>query len=438
MADFGSEFRKELDIFLTRYNIQLISSKPFAKGSTGSAEQAIRLLKGGLRQLCLANTSHWYEMVPLLIQGLNATGIYGTSTTRQQLYFSPFSYANKLHLDGLLWPEVLFNQNYERLKFIITRRKKNLQQRSNMDNIVYQEGNLVLATNHPITPSEAEKGKSQELRLTTRGIYYVKRVLPAHLRLVGLFSGEERNLPREFVTKITLSNLVHLQTFLQSHQLAKVANNLFKANKYLSPDQQKTWRYLLSKNQNRDFEEIDDDSQDFALQNDQHSESAPSESPPAGSPDLLPQATVPGLCDPPPTDQLDFARRRHRSGQAFRTLTAPRKPILKLPSALSPPQNSQPFACPPVHNKCGEQCCTKLSNKHIDFSEKLSIRFIHSGNNFEDFSQTMLTHPISGQDSTTFLMLSAIGVESSSKELFYRATWSSPNDTNAKINTQVD
>ena len=39
LADLGSEFRKELDVFLTRYNIQLISSKPYAKGSTSSANK---------------------------------------------------------------------------------------------------------------------------------------------------------------------------------------------------------------------------------------------------------------------------------------------------------------------------------------------------------------------------------------------------------------
>ena len=73
-----------------------------------------------------------------------------------------------------------------------------------------------------------------------QGVYYVKKVLPTHLRLVHLFTGEERTLP-------PLDNLSTLQVQLQTHQLAKVSDTLFRANRYLSPDQSKTWNYLLNK-----------------------------------------------------------------------------------------------------------------------------------------------------------------------------------------------
>ena len=183
------------------------------------------------------------------------------------------------------------------------------------------------------------------------------------------------------------------------------------------------------------------------MQDNQHSQLTPSDfspdqpssdfSPAQPSPDISPQSTVPGLSDPQPTDQLDFARRTHRSGRSFCT-SAPRKPILKLPAVLSSPQDSQPFTCLPLNLKCDNQCCKKLSKKQIGFAEKLSIRYIYPGNNFEDFSQKMLIHPILGQNSTTYLMLSAIGIESGAKELFYRATWSNPNQINAKISIEIE
>ena len=48
-SDFGSEFQKDLDIFLAQYNINLAASKPYSKGSTSQAESAIRLVKEALR-----------------------------------------------------------------------------------------------------------------------------------------------------------------------------------------------------------------------------------------------------------------------------------------------------------------------------------------------------------------------------------------------------
>ena len=83
--------------------------------------------------------------------------------------------------------------------------------------------------------------------MSVKGIDYVKSVPPSHLRLIGLFTGEERNLPREYCEKISLDNLSKLQFQLQSLQLQKVSDNLFRANKYLAPKQAKTWNFVLNK-----------------------------------------------------------------------------------------------------------------------------------------------------------------------------------------------
>jgi hypothetical protein len=229
-CDFGSEFREDLDKFLAKYNIDLNSIKPYAKGSSSNAESAIKLVKGALRQLCLTHMHNWPELVPILIQGINSQGLYGTSTSRAQLYFSPYSYTNSLNLDGLLFPEAMFNENFDRLNFIVKRRQARLTKNQILDKTRYQQGNLVFAVNHPV---KYTTGQSQELAMTVKGIYYIKDVQPAHLRLIGLFTGEERNLPREFCHKISLDNLAQLQFQLQSLQLQKISNSLFRANKFL-------------------------------------------------------------------------------------------------------------------------------------------------------------------------------------------------------------
>ena len=164
--------------------------------------------------------------------------------------------------------------------------------------------------------------------------------------------------------------------------------------------------------------------------------------PPADGPDPLPQAnasptTAPGFHDPQPSHQPDFAHRQHRSGKVFCTLVAPRKPILKISSVTSSFQNPQLVVYPPAQNKCDQNCCEKLSNKKLKFSSELSVRFI-TGNKFQDFNQDMLVHPILSQNSKTFLMLSAIGVDSSNKEFLYKANWSSPNEINSEMDTFID
>ena len=54
-ADFGGEFKKDLEGFFANYGIQLDSSMPYSKGSTSAAESAISVVKGTLEvneQLC--------------------------------------------------------------------------------------------------------------------------------------------------------------------------------------------------------------------------------------------------------------------------------------------------------------------------------------------------------------------------------------------------
>ena len=113
------------------------------------------------------------------------------------------------------------------MKFIVKRRQTRLSKRQVLDKTKYQKGNLVWAVNHPVSNNET-KGLSQELAMTVRGVYYIKTVAPSHLRLIGLFTGEERTLPREYCVKLSLSNISQLQVQLEALQMQKVSSNLFR------------------------------------------------------------------------------------------------------------------------------------------------------------------------------------------------------------------
>ena len=126
-----------------------------------------------------------------MLQGLNQQCIYGTSTARSQLFFSPYSYPNNVKLNNLLFPEAIYNKRFDEMKHIIQKRQKILTSRAILDSVEYQPGNIALATNIPVS---APKGTSKELQLPVQGVYYVKTVSPTHLRLIHLFTGEERTL----------------------------------------------------------------------------------------------------------------------------------------------------------------------------------------------------------------------------------------------------
>ena len=83
--DFGGEFQKDLEGFFANYGIQLDASMPYSKGSTSAAESAINVVKGALRQLCLAHTATWPQLLPTLMQAINSQGLYGSATSRAQL-----------------------------------------------------------------------------------------------------------------------------------------------------------------------------------------------------------------------------------------------------------------------------------------------------------------------------------------------------------------
>ena len=66
ITDKGSEFEKNLDLFLAHYNITLLSISSHQKGSTGIAESNIRLSKAALRRVQIIDPSNWSFSIPLI------------------------------------------------------------------------------------------------------------------------------------------------------------------------------------------------------------------------------------------------------------------------------------------------------------------------------------------------------------------------------------
>jgi hypothetical protein len=176
LVDFGTEFQAGLTEYLASFNIELLGTKPYAKGSTAVCESSIRLAKQALRSLCLANTSTWPDFLPIICSKINQMSLYNTST-RDSIFYSPFLFSNTLRLHNLDFPERLFHNHHDEFKSIIRLRENRLKKRAVLDVIHYQPGNIVFAHN---LPSSQSNGGSKELKMTVEGLYYVKDVQPAH------------------------------------------------------------------------------------------------------------------------------------------------------------------------------------------------------------------------------------------------------------------
>jgi hypothetical protein len=73
----------------------------------------------------------------------------------------------------------------------------------------------------------------------------------------------------------------------------------------------------------------------------------------------------------------------------------------------------------------------KVTPKSIQWSDDLLVRFLQ-GKDIREYKQTLLVHTESSCviPPTTYLMLSAIGVDTSARELIYSSSWSSPSLVN--------
>ena len=333
-----------------------------------------------------------------------------------------------------------------------------------MDNTNYFKGNLVFSTNVPSTKSN-ESG-SAELNSTVEDIYYVEKVFERQLRLIGVFSGVRRVLPREMCTKISIDHLANLQIRLQSHQLQRLSDHMFKANKYMPPSSTRTWQYLMDKKrsdllsddnvpQNLIPETIDDD-QPQAISDLESSDNL-------GTThlDVYGQA-----------ESLQLPARKTRSGRAFLSImkstnhVCPEVEILpptkfvsssvidhrgqvksELAVLLATTVDGLPVC--PAHNKSSlfpgqvldfDPCLVQsetspgldpIPRKTVSFDTHRDVRLFtlnSTVNEHSDFSQvcTDIEHHISELEPKTYLMANICGIDHSLREVFYKASFTSP------------
>ena len=322
-------------------------------------------------------------------------------------------------------PQDVFNQHFSQLKHIIKRRQSNLTQKQVLDKTRYQKGNLILAVNHPV--KHDKETTSQELQMTVRGIYYVQAVHPAHLRVVGLFTGEERSLPREYCVKLSLANISQLQVQLEALQMQKLSSSLFRANKFLPANEAKTWNFLLNKGANQ----LDTSAINETLNDDNQ------------NPECFLQPGDDENEDPEPRNSKVL-----RSGRAYfaNPRAAPRS-ILKLthlvPSCVNSPAalaslpdttlqeldknaNSDTFYLPGHVNDSSDKVV-----KSISFDPTLNVRFL-SGENPIEYTQDLLiqTEQSCVLPTKSALMLSTFSLDMSQAELCYNHRWSTPSPNN--------
>jgi hypothetical protein len=238
--DHGQEFKKGLDTELASLNVPLEATEPYVKGTTAVAETSVRLLKRAMKKACLYNPSSWSDNLPLIVNSLYNSLLYN-KTTRNQIYYSPIHYSNRLNAMGFQdMPELMFDEQWNSLQQIMTTRKQQLQLSSTRNITTFKPNQLV--TDHQVP--QKHQGTSAELEPSVHGVFRIKEVMPKRLRVVNVISGEERTLPLELVRPINLDHLIQMKFSLQNAYINSHFNWLMQANKYLGPDEKKTWRNL--------------------------------------------------------------------------------------------------------------------------------------------------------------------------------------------------
>ena len=154
-TDLGSEYAGQLTHFLHKLGIQHQASVPYTKGNTSQSEVTIKIAKSALRKTCLNDPKNWTNHLPLIVNAINQSQLYG-KVTRNQLFYSPALFQSQLNLAGLIFPEHLFDINSHRLDEIVRIRQHNLQKQGVPPTSEIRVGNIVTDYHLPISNSASD------------------------------------------------------------------------------------------------------------------------------------------------------------------------------------------------------------------------------------------------------------------------------------------
>ena len=138
---------------------------------------------------------------------------------------------------------MVFDQQYKDQKHILKSRDKQLQSNANVKYDTIQPGMLV--ADHYL-PGKTASTTSRELRPAISTSYRVITSDPTRSRVCGIINGEERTIPNCHLRIMKMTDLIHIKFSLKNKYIKSHFNRLAKNNKFLGPDQTKTWRSLLN------------------------------------------------------------------------------------------------------------------------------------------------------------------------------------------------
>ena len=137
----------------------------------------------------------------------------------------------------------MFDENGNQLIKITRIREKNFKQRAISPQIL-RLGNLV---SDYMLPPDQKLGQSSEIAPQIKNVYKIEEIRNMSARLINLLDGSERSLPLNRLTKLNLNHLAQIKFHVKSKFLENRLNRLYQNNKFLPPNQSKTWKTLLQK-----------------------------------------------------------------------------------------------------------------------------------------------------------------------------------------------
>ena len=239
-CDLGSEYLLNLDQFLQKMGIRLTSDGTNIKSTTSVAELSIRLLKTALRQTSLHNPRLWPQYLPQCIQVINSLPLYDTKVSRNMLFYNPQIYQNMVYAQfGLQGLSHL--QQDTKLQHLLQKRKDLLQKQATKFQPRFKKFDLVFLTHQ----SKLAKHDSNEISPVAHSLHYVTQPGFTSSSICNVFDGSSRRVQNTKLHLLSWTNLVNLRGVLQDHQMADLGKDLLRSNRYLAPDQSKTWKTIL-------------------------------------------------------------------------------------------------------------------------------------------------------------------------------------------------
>ena len=255
-CDLGSEYLLSLDQFLQTMGIKLTSQGTNIKSTTSIAELSIRLLKTALRQTSLHDPRLWPQYLPQCIQVINSLPLYDTKVSRNMLFYNPQIYQNMVYAQfGLQGLSHL--QQDTKLQHLLQKRKDLLQKQATKFQPRFKKFDLVFLTHQ----SKLAKHDSNELSPVAHSLHYVTQPGFTSSSICNVFDGSSRRVQNTKLHLLSWTDLVNLRGVLQDHQMADLGKDLLRSNRYLAPDQSKTWKTILDPTDIPDqvFEQLCDD-----------------------------------------------------------------------------------------------------------------------------------------------------------------------------------